>query len=78
VKTASLPDRLRSTVVILALLFVGLIGRLVYLQVGQNDLAWQQAANLREKTMTFSAERGVFLDRRGALLVSNRDRQHRS
>lgn len=57
--------------VLFTLAYVGLAGRLAYLQVVKHPSFSRQAAQLRGRTLRLPARRGVLLDRNGTLLVSN-------
>ncbi|MBQ7926376.1 MAG: peptidoglycan glycosyltransferase [Lachnospiraceae bacterium] len=54
------------------LVFMVLMGRLVYLMVWENQYYSEQATDLHERERSIKADRGLILDRNGKVLASNR------
>lgn len=70
VKRAS--NRLDVLALIVVVVFVLLVGRLAYLQVAQGAYYGRLADGNRIRLIPIMAPRGIFYDRNGVLLVSNR------
>lgn len=60
------------TFLLCAAIFLGLIGRLVYLMIGQSEYYSQKAEELHERERSIKAARGRILDRNGVVLADNR------
>ncbi|KMN82431.1 cell division protein FtsI (penicillin-binding protein 3) [Chromobacterium alkanivorans] len=63
------PGRVRFVLLMLALLFLALIGRAVYLQVVQQDFLQNQGEARFRRALTLEANRGVITDRNGEPLA---------
>lgn len=63
------PGRVRFVLLMLALLFLALIGRAVYLQVMQQDFLQNQGEARFRRALTLEANRGVITDRNGEPLA---------
>ncbi len=63
--------RIVGVFALVALLYLALAGRLVYLQMVQHEHFRKVAEELRGRTRILPARRGVLLDRAGTLLVRN-------
>lgn len=63
--------RSKFIVAVMALAFVCLIGRAVYIQVIENDFFQKQGAVRYARTLTLPANRGRILDRNGVVLASS-------
>lgn len=66
--------RIRAFGVLIAVLFLGLAGRLWFLQIAHGDDFRAAAAANQARRIRSRAPRGVITDRAGALLASNRSR----
>jgi cell division protein FtsI/penicillin-binding protein 2 len=55
----------------MALGYLGLIGKLAYIQIASHSKYVAEAKEMRRKTIRLAAPRGVLLDRNGTLLVQN-------
>ncbi len=60
------------TFLLCAVMFFGLIGRLVYLMIWQSEYYMEKAADLHERERSIKAARGRILDRNGVVLADNR------
>ena len=58
--------------VIIGLLFVGLVGQLIYLQVGQHEQLSARSQDNRVRIAPLSPTRGIIYDRNGEVLADNR------
>ena len=65
------PYRSRAVLLLLALGFLALAGRAVYLQVWSNDFLQKQGESRYSRTLELPASRGKILDRNGAVLASS-------
>jgi cell division protein FtsI (penicillin-binding protein 3) len=63
--------RLRVGLVVILVLFVAVIGRLVYIQSADASAWAADAKDSRERTVTLSAPRGSIVDRNGAVLATS-------
>lgn len=63
--------RSKFIVAVMALAFVCLIGRAIYIQVIENDFFQKQGAVRYARTLTLPANRGRILDRHGVVLASS-------
>lgn len=76
-RAAAMPgDRVVWVCAVVMLMYVGLAGRLTYLQAFQHEEFVRRAEALRDKTITLPAKRGVLLDRAGTVLVRNEPAWH--
>lgn len=66
-----LSHRIVGVFVLVAALYLALLGRLAYLQVVQHAHYQKMAHQLRQRTRILAARRGVLLDRAGTPLVRN-------
>lgn len=67
----NIPHRVGFVCGVVALAYVGLIGKLAYIQIASHSKYVAEAKEMRRKTIQLSAPRGVLLDRNGTLLVQN-------
>jgi cell division protein FtsI/penicillin-binding protein 2 len=66
---ALMPGRIAAVGVLAGMGFVGLLGRLYFLQIHRHDQFVEMARRTRVKNIRIPARRGSILDRNGALLV---------
>ena len=67
----NIPRRVGFVCAIIALAYLGLVGKLAIIQVAKHAAYVQEAKEMRRKTKRPTAPRGVILDRNGTLLVQN-------
>ncbi|MBC7808098.1 MAG: penicillin-binding protein 2 [Akkermansiaceae bacterium] len=67
----NIPRRVGWVCSVMALAYLGLIGKLAYIQIASHSRYVAEAKEMRRKTIRLSAPRGVLLDRNGTLLVQN-------